>query len=452
MENRLAASSPNLITDPIAPTLKRMTIPVSFGMIMLMTLGLVDIFFIGLIGTEPLAAISFTLPITFIVISLVIGLGIGTSAVVARELGQDKTEKAKSYATTSLYLGVTLVGVCSVILFLLLDPIFSAMGATPKQLAYIKEYMNIWCLSPILLSFPMIGNSVLRASGDTKTPSLIMASAGLFNAALDPILIFGWGPIPAYGVQGAAIATFISYLIGTFIILYILGIKRGLITFRRMPISDLKEGTSKIMKIGVPAAFANMLTPFAGAILTSVVAGYGSAAVAAWGVGSRIEAIASIVVLALSMSLPPLISQNLGAEKLNRVEEAYKIVVKFVLGWQLVIWILLLLLAPLIAMMFSSEQSVRNAIVAFLWIVPLGYGVQGIVILTNSSFNALHKPINAMLLNIARLFVFYIPLAWLGSHFFGLNGLFWGCVVANLFIAIMSYQWFTKELNALACK
>ena len=188
-----------------------------------------------------------------------------------------------------------------------------------------------------------------------------------------------------------------------------------------------------------------MLTPLAAAIMTAIVATYGESAVAAFGVGSRLESIACLIVLALSMTLPPFISQNFGAGQLHRVETAYKVAIKFILAWQIVIYILLAVCAHWIASVFTKETEVADLIKLFIWILPLGYGLQGIVILTNSSFNALHKPMIALGLSVIRLFVCYLPLAYLGSLLYGLPGLFAGALLGNVLMAMISYRLFSKE-------
>jgi putative MATE family efflux protein len=288
----------------------------------------------------------------------------------------------------------------------------------------------------------MVGNSVLRAYGDTKTPSYVMAFGGLINVILDPILIFGWGPIPAFGMKGAAIATLVAWAVGLLYILYVLAVKRKLIEPKLLNWQQLKRSTGGILKIGLPAAGANMLTPFSAGIVTSIVAGYGPQAVAAWGVGGRLESIASIVVLSLSMSLPPFISQNFGASKLERVRQAYSLCVRFVIVWQLIIFAILAILSGVIANIFTNEPEVASTIVLFLVIVPLGYGMQGVTILTNSSFNAMHMPMSALSLNVMRLFVFFVPFSILGSYWFELPGLFWAAVLANLSVGCIAFIWF----------
>jgi putative MATE family efflux protein len=440
-------SSPaDLLNKDIALTLRKMTLPMIVGMLVLMTFGLVDTFFIGMLGTQELAAISFTFPVTFTVISLNIGLGIGTSAIIAKLLGSGQHNQAKETATGALMLTMVLAIVLAIVGVMTMDPIFRLMGADEQQLVFIKEYMLVWYTAGMFLAMPMVGNSVLRASGDTKTPSYVMAFGGLINVILDPILIFGWGPVPAFGIQGAAIATLVAWAVGLFYILYILAIKRKLIEPKLLSWQQLKRSTGGILKIGLPAAGANMLTPISAGIVTAIVAGYGPEAVAAWGVGGRLESIASIVVLSLSMSLPPFISQNFGANKLERVGLAYGLCVKFVIVWQLVIFAILALLSGVIANIFTNEPKVASTIILFLVIVPLGYGLQGVTILTNSSFNAMHMPMSALSLNVLRLFVFFVPFSFIGSHWFDLPGLFWAAVLANLTVGCIAFIWFKTIL------
>lgn len=444
--NTKASSLPDLLNNDIAVTLRKMTLPMILAMVVLMTFGLVDTFFIGLLGTQELAAISFTFPVTFTVISLNIGLGIGTSAIIAKLLGSGQQHQAKETATGALMLTMVLAIVLAIVGVMTMDSIFRLMGADEEQLVFIKEYMLVWYAAGVFLAMPMVGNSVLRASGDTKTPSYVMAFGGLINVILDPILIFGWGPVPAFGIQGAAIATLVAWAAGLFYILYILAIKRKLIEPKLLNWQQLKRSTGGILKIGLPAAGANMLTPISAGVVTAIVAGYGPEAVAAWGVGGRLESIASIVVLSLSMSLPPFISQNFGANKLERVGQAYSLCVKFVIVWQLLIFAVLALLSGVLAHVFTDEPEVASIIILFLVIMPLGYGMQGVTILTNSSFNAIHMPMSALSLNCMRLFVFFVPFSFIGSYLYDLSGLFWAAVLANLTVGCIAFIWFKSTL------
>ncbi|EKE79898.1 MATE family efflux transporter [Idiomarina xiamenensis] len=443
---KAAVASRALLNDPIGKTLWRMTWPVIFGIATLISFNVVDTFFVGLLGTEPLAAVSFTFPVTFTVVSLSIGLGIGTSAVIARHYGAEQGEKAHFDGYAALVLSAVLVALLSLLGYLLMTPIFALLGASQTLMPLIRDYMSIWFIGSTLLVTPMIGNAVLRASGDTRTPSLIMASGGVLNAIFDPILIFGWGPVPAMGVQGAALASLISWVVGVALVLWLLQ-REKLISWIAPAGTTLWSSMRQILRIGLPAASANMLTPLAMAVMTAIIAAYGAPAVAAFGVGSRIESLASILILALSMSLPPFISQNVGAGRYQRVEQAYKTALAAIMALQLVIYVLLLLLADPIAAAFSQEQAVDEIVKLFIYIMPLGYGVQGCVILTNSSFNAIHQPIKALWLSVIRLFVFFVPCSYLGSLIADIHGLFVGGVIANLLTAVIAYLWFNQVLK-----
>ncbi|MBM87056.1 MAG: MATE family efflux transporter [Gammaproteobacteria bacterium] len=438
----------DLVDGSVRKSLVSMTMPMIIGMLMLFTFSLVDTWFISFLGTEALSAISFTFPVTFFVSSLAIGLGIGASAVVAKYLGASQHEKAKEAATVINYIAFGLACITVFLCWSLTDQIFNLLGASERLIVMIREYMSIWFPGSILIVCIMAGNSVLRAYGDTKTPSILMAAAGFINATIDPLLIFGLGPFPELGIQGAAWATVIAWALAFTYLFYLLTFKANIVK-RSIPSSSaLKTSGLDMLRIGVPAAGANMMTPLAAGVMTAIAAGFGGTAVAAFGVGARIEPIATLLVLAISSSLPPIISQNFGANRFDRVEEAYKISIKFIIFWQFLIYMVLAAGAETISTFFSEDPKVIETIRLYVWIMPLGYGLQGIIILTNSSLNALHKPLNALYLSFARFFVFYIPLAYAGSLYFGLLGFFAGAVSGNLLMAIISWHSFNHAISS----
>ncbi len=149
------------------------------------------------------------------------------------------------------------------------------------------------------------------------------------------------------------------------------------------------------------------------------------------------------------MTLPPFISQNVGAMQVDRVKQAYSLTLKFVLVWQFIIFLVMWSLSSWIAVAFANEAEVSVLIQLFLMIVPLGYGMQGIIILTNSSLNAMHRPMMALVLSIIRLFVFFVPISVAGSLLFGLKGLFAGNVIANVVMASVSFIVFKRAIAQL---
>ena len=437
-----------LVEGSVRDSLIRMTTPMIIGMLMMFTFNLVDTLFISFLGTEPLTAISFTFPVAFTVLSMAIGLGIGTSAVVGKYLGRGDVARAKEAATVINYISLAMACLMVVLCWFFLDRIFGLLGASAELLVLIREFMVIWLPGSLLMVLMMTGNSILRANGNTRTPSMLMAAAGFSNAVLDPLLIFGLGPFPALGIQGAAWATVISWGLAVAYLFRLLIFDQELIARQLPTAAAMRSSGGEMLRIGIPAAGANMMTPLAAGVMTAVAAGFGNNAVAALGVGGRIEPIATLLILAMSTSLPPLISQNCGARRIDRVVEAYWLSIRFVLVWQLLVYAVLALAAPLIAEVFSDDPEVISTIRLFLWIMPLGFGMQGVIILTNSSLNAMHMPMSALWLSIARFFVFYVPLAWLGSVYFGLWGFFAGAVAGNLLMGLVSLITFNRAVTA----
>jgi putative MATE family efflux protein len=429
----------SLVEGSIKASLIRMTLPMIVGMFMMFTFSLVDTLFVSLLGTAELTAISFTFPVTFTIMSLAIGLGIGASAVVAKYIGREDLVRAKESSTVINYVALAFAAVLIAGCWFFMEPLFTVMGADATLIALIHDYMSIWFPGSVLLVGLMTANSILRAHGDSKTPSIIMAGSGLINALLDPLLIFGWGPVPAMGVKGAAIATLAAWTVGYGYLFYHLAIKHQLISTSLPSQQILISSSREMLRIGLPAAGANMMTPLAMGTMTAIAAGFGTSVVAAFGVGARLEPIATLLVLAMSSTLPPLISQNYGAGRLDRIKEAYSMSLRFIVIWQFAVYLLLILAAPWIAGLFTSDPEVLETIRLFIWILPIGYGMQGIIILSNSSLNAMHRPITALYLSIARFFVFYVPCAYLGSRLYGVTGFFGGAVFANTLVAMISW-------------
>lgn len=440
-----------LLEGPIAATLLRKTLPVIGGMIAMMSFNLVDTWFISRLGTEPLAAVSFTFPVVFTVISLAIGLGIGTSAVVARRLGRGEFEAVRRRTTDAALLALA-VGLLMTLLGLAtLEPLFRLLGADDALMPHIRDYMGIWYLGAAAVIVPRVLNSVLRAHGNTVTQGLMMALAAGANVLLDWLLIFGVGPFPAMGVSGAALATVLSWGL----MAVALGFQkelRGLIDLAGLTPAGLLESWRELGRIAGPAALTSVFTPVAMGLLTRIIAGYGHDAVAGFGVGTRIEAVAQIAVLGLSMTLSPLVSQNAGAGQLDRVRRAIFGCFAFVLAWQLLVWLLLQGLAPGIVAGYAEREAVGEVLRTFLWLVPLGLGAQGVVILAVSSCNALHRPARAMRLSVTRLFLLLVPLAWLGGRLAGTTGVFAGMLAANGLMAIVAWWQVRRLLREVATR
>ena len=435
-----------LLQGPVGKTLISLAMPMAFGIVAIILFTVVDTFYVGRLGAEPLAAMGFTFPISYIVMSVAMGLSVGTSSTIARAIGEGHQLKVQRLTTDGLGLAFVIVTCFSLIGLTNLNTIFSMIGAKGEILELISDYMIPWCLGVGLLVIPMVGNGALRATGDTKTPATIMVIAGIVNIVLDPFLIFGIGPFPRLELQGAALATVVSWGVTFAASLWILGKREGMI---RLPIFDPKhtfDSWKQILHIGVPAAGANMMEPLSMAVITRMISEYGKEAVAAFGVGGRLEALSLIGIWALSMVMTPFVGQNFGAGNCDRVRAAVRFGVKFSLVWGGVTFTVLYFLSGIIAPIFNDNKAVIASVILFLQIIPISYAMYGISTLVNSTFNALGKPLQASLVIILHLFVFVLPLAYLGSKVYGLKGIFVGIAVGNAAVGIIAYLMVQKFL------
>lgn len=444
-------STAKLIEGPIGKTLTKMTIAMTLGLMGMVAFNLVDTFFIGKLGADQLAALSFTFPVVLVVSSVALGLGFGASAVISRAIGEGDHHKVQRLTTDSLLLSIIIViGFITVGLFTI-EPLFKALGATSKIIPYIKTYMRIWYLGMPFVVVPMVGNNAIRATGDAKTPSIIMLIAVCVNTVLDPLLIFGIGPFPELGIEGAAIATVISRFTTFSVALWVLTKREKMISFDIPKISEILSSWKQVLFIGVPIAGARIIIPITIGIITRIVSSYGIKAVAGFGVASRIEFFSLAVIHALASVFGPFIGQNLGARKYDRVHTAINISHKFTILWEIAIFVILILLRNHIAGIFNKDPQVISTIALYLAVVPLSFTMQGIFVLSTTALNVMHKPLQAAGLTFVQMFIFCIPLALLGSYLFGLTGIFAAIalsyIVSGFISRVVLLRYFKREMK-----
>ncbi|MFC1810592.1 MATE family efflux transporter [Patescibacteria group bacterium] len=434
-----STENPQLIEGPVRKTLIHLTIPMIFGMLGMVAFNLADTYFVGQLGTNELAALSFTFPVVMLIISLSIGIGIGASAVVSKAIGRRDTSNVKRLTTDTLILSFLLVVFFAIAGILTIDPLFGLLGAEPEIIELIHEYIFIWYLGTIFVIIPMVGNSVIRATGDTKTPSIIMIFAVTVNLILDPILIFGLGPIPMLGLKGAAIATLISRATTFAVAAWVLFFREKMISLKLPTFSQIIQSWKSVLYIGLPTALTRMILPLGMGVIFNLLAIYGTEAVAAFGVAARIEFFGLTVIFALATVIGPFVGQNIAAHKLNRVKTGIKHSEQFSIYWGLIMIIIFAASANLVAPLFNDNPLVISSIIQYMWIVPVGYGLYGVMQISTASLNVLHKPFHAAALTLFQMFVLIIPLAYLGSYFFGLIGIFAAVSVSFIVSGIVSH-------------
>ncbi len=425
-----------------------MTVPMFFGIFTMMMQMFADAYFIGHVGDRELAALSFTFPILMIVTSVAIGLGAGTSSVVARAIGAHDHRRARRLTTDSLLLSFVITAVVCAVGVATISPLFRLMGAPEDMIPLIAGYMMILYSGVPFVVVGMVGMSSMRATGDTRLPGMLMVIAAIANVILDPILIFGLGPIPAMGLNGAATAALTSrgaLFIGTVLLMYY---RLDMLSFSRPNPAELRKSWADILHVGLPAAGTNVIIPIAIAVITAMIAKYGPEAVAGFGVASRIESVLLVVFYAMSAIIGPFVGQNMSAGKADRIFLALKLCTLFCLGFGLLIAALLALGATWLPTLFSDSPEVTRVTSLFLWIAPISYGTYGMVMIMNASFNGMGKPMPAVMVSIARMVVIYVPLAFAGDYLFGIAGIFGAYAIANIASGFFSYAWARSAVRA----
>jgi len=433
----------DLTRNGLRRTLFSMTWPMLFGVVSLLGFQLVDSAFIGQLGVEPLAALGFTLPMQQLIIGFQVGLGIATTAIIARTLGSGDTTLAHRLGGLVVLSGALAVALLCLLLWTLREPLVTLLGAERELLPLIRAFWIPWLLSAWCGAILYLGYSVMRAHGDTRVPGLWMVLTSLVNLALDPLYIFVFG----WGLPGAAWATVTAFTVGIAAI-YPALVRRGLLHFDLLSINPV-PALRQLAGITGPAMLSQLMPPISAMLATALVAGFGSSAVAAWGLGTRLEFFSIVVALALTMSLPPMVGRFLGAGELGHVRTLVRIAVRFVLAWQLALAVLWLALSGLLPRLLTQDATVAETLEDYLLRVPLSYGALGVCMLMVSVCNALGLPMRALTISLVRLFICYLPLLWAGAWLMGLNGLFTGALLGNIAAGMVAWSFYRKGMSAL---
>jgi putative MATE family efflux protein len=446
----MAKTHRDLTEGGIVAQMIRMGIPMLAGTFSMTAFNLADTWFVSRLGTRPLAAMGFTFPIAMVMGSVGMALGTGTTVVVSQALGEGAREHARRIATDCLLLTLVVIECLALLGLLFMTPLLRAMNASGEVLPLARGYLLCYLplAGPAFLAMPM--NSVLRAAGDTRWPSLVMIAGASLNCILDPILIFGWGPFPALGIQGAAIATVISRTSTLFLSGFAMHHRYGLLARPHLKLRALLHSWGHVLHIATPALASYLLYPASMFIITGIVGHFGSAAVAAFGAGGRIEMFAYLIPMALGISLVPLVGQNYGAGRVERVEGCRMWGERLALGWGVVIALVFFACARPIASLFAKGAETERYLVLYLRIMPFGYGMREVLRYLTITLNAISRPMASLKLNALFLAAFNVPFAFAGAHFFGVAGIFGGIMVGSNLAGIVALVYGRRYVTAEA--
>jgi putative MATE family efflux protein len=432
----------DLTQGPVPLSLFKLTAPMILGISSNILVSVLEIGFIGQLGTQSLAAITFTFPVVMILSSVALGIGIGTSSVIARGVGAGDRADAQRLGSHSIILVLGLMSILSAIGWASINPVFTALGARGELLPLIHSYLEIYYPSVVLFTTTMVATNVMRANGNANIPGIVMTLGALFNLALDPILIFGWFGFPRWELAGAAAANAISRVATTGVLLYYIANSDYIAT---QNITDkFFNSCRRILQVGLPAMATQLIGPVSAAVITRLLASHGETVVAGFGIATRIESVAVMLLFALSASIGPFVGQNWGGNRPERVRQGLRLTYQFCLLWGLIAAIPLALFGRVFASWVDDDPAVVATAAFYLTVVPWSHGLWGVLMMASASFNALGKPIPSTILSFTRMFVLYVPIALLLNSFFGHAGIFIATAAANCIMGLLGYLWFKK--------
>jgi Na+-driven multidrug efflux pump len=303
--------------------------------------------------------------------------------------------------------------------------VFSLLGATPELHDMIHEYMLTWYIGTPLAVIGMAGNSILITAADSKLASTMMIVGMMINVILDPVLIFGWWFIPGTGIFGGALATVISQGISSLIILLLIWKKHHLIS--RIPLDFRFIGKSWLMvfRVAIPSILGMVLMPIGSAIVTKAISVFGTASVAGANAAARLETVAFLVPMALGMSMMPMVGQNFGAKRFDRINQCRRFAMRFALTYEFVLAIVIFLFAPQISGIFCSESPEAAVVMTqYLRIVPFGFGLLEVHRYSGFVFTGCNRPAASAWLSALRIIGCLIPFTLLAAKFGDMNWIF----------------------------
>ena len=410
---------------------------------------LADTFWLGQYSTDALAAISFAFPMVFLLISLGLGISVAGSVLVAQHTGAGD-ETAAEYAASQT---VTFAVMASVVLgglgYFVVTDFLAFMGASESVLPLATSYMEVISLGLVFMFGFFVFIALMRGYGDTVTPMLVMFGSVVLNIVLDPFVIFGWGPLPELGIEGAALATVFSRGLALTVGLAIMfrGTRGVQINIRDM-VPD-PSYLPRLVRIGVPASVEGTGRALSMNLLLFIVAMFPDPVVAAYGIGTRLFSVVFLPAIAVARGVETMTGQNIGANEPDRAARAAGLAAKVLFGVLSVVGIVVFVFPdPIVSIFVGEGQENAARVVAvgtqFLRYVALTFGFIGIMRAYTGSFRGAGKTLTAAAISMLMLGVIRLPVAWIAAGEIGASGIWLAFAVSNAVGAAIAYAWYRR--------
>lgn len=406
---------------------------------------LIDTFWLGRLGADAVAAVSLSFPLLFLVLSLGAGLTLAGTVMVARYQGAENQQMVDFSSSQSVFLIFLTAILLAVLGYFAAAPLMKVIGAGPDIIEDAVTYFKVSSIGFVFLFLFFIFQSLMRGIGNVMLPVYIVLCTVILNAVLDPLFIYGYGPIPGFGVAGAAVSSVITQAVAASIGLYILFKGRHGIKISLASMNFNMENLKRTFNIGFPASIEQSTRALGMTMMMAIVTSFGSDIVAAYGIGARMLSFIVVPALGLGIATTSLVGQNIGALKIKRAEKVANLSAKVAFFGFTGMGVLMYLIAePLTAIFIPDDPQVIKDGALFIKIMSVSFGFLGLQQVMNGTFNGAGFTKASMLISIMSLWVVRFPLAYLLSYNLkmGPEGIWWSFPISNLIAGIVAFAYF----------
>lgn len=430
---------------PLGRLLLSLSVPSMAATITVSLYNIVDTFWVARLGYEAIAALTIVFPYQILFFAVGGGTGIGISALVSRRFGENNIEATNHVAgqTFSLSIFWGLLFMIAAVFFS--QSILTAFGATPDILEFSTQYLVVTSYGAPQIIFALVIGSLIRGSGDAVKPMIIMISASVINIILDPLMILGIGPFPEMGIRGAALATVIAQSCGALIGLYYFLANK---TAYRIKFHHLLPDMSilrDIYRVGAPTSIMEVTESLSFILFNKVVSAYGSIAIAAVGLVMRISDLAFMPIIGLSHGLLPIVGFNFGAKNYKRLWKSVLLASAGIALLLAVLTIFIEIFTPQLIGIFSKNPDLLEVTIPSMRIMLATMFLIGPNIMFVTAFQGLSRGTMALVLSLVRQFILFVPLLFLFSYLFGLNGVWVSLPSSDILAFIVTFAFIYRE-------
>lgn len=423
-----------------------LAIPILAGMAIQTIYTIVDMIYIGRLSGEAIAAVAFNMPLLFFVLGLSMGLGSGVTASIARFIGANDKINADNSAEHALMMAAFISVIMVVVGLLFGKQMLLILGATPEIINLSWSYLRVISFGLFFMVFSGFFRSILSGEGDMKTPMAISAIGTVLNIILDPIFIFALG----YGVAGAAIATVISQAIVFTIFIYMFMVKEHTyVTFKMRDFSFSKFIIFDIIKVGVPASMAMIIMSIGQAVFNKILVSYSAFSVAAFQVGSRIDVVIFLPIMAIATALTTLVGMFYGAKDFENV----KLIIKYGMLRSILITTIgstiIFILAPYIVKGFTNEIEIQRIAISYLRLIVFIYPLVSFAMTSGRVMQGLGMGLPMLVTSTIRVLGVSVPLALIFNYVFHkpIEWMWYAMMASTIIAAITAAIWFKYALR-----